>query len=149
MADMAEADDRVGFPGQRPRCVARMHGWFYDTHRRVFHHALHKDVKVILELGSWYGASTEYLARNAPQATVYAVDFWDNRFIIQDQADHYNDQSGASKEGSRVMRMLREHDLYETFLANLWPYRDRVVPLRMSTLEGVQVMFFLEPKIEI
>ena len=92
---------------------------------------------MILELGSWYGASTEYLAQNAPPgAKIYAVDFWDNRFIVQDQGDHYHD--GGTKEGSKVMRMLDRHDLYDTFLANLWRYRDTVVPLRMSTLDGVQ-----------
>ena len=120
-ADVDGADDvRVGWPAQRPRADPKMHGWFFDTHRRVFAHALKRDVKVILELGSWYGASTEYLAQKAPPGTkVYAVDFWDNRFIVQDQGDHYHD--GGTKEGSKVMRMLDRHDLYETFLANLWP----------------------------
>ena len=31
-----------------------MHGWFLETHKRVFNQLLRgDDVKVILELGSW------------------------------------------------------------------------------------------------
>ena len=32
---------------------------------------------------------------------------------------------------------VREHPLYGSFLANLWDVRERVVPLRMDTLDGV------------
>ena len=50
-AAVAEDDVRVGWPSQRPRAEPKMHGWFYDTHRRVFEHAFQREVKVILELG--------------------------------------------------------------------------------------------------
>lgn len=40
---------------------AVMHGWFFETHERVFSYAIQKlKPKVILELGSWYGASTKW-----------------------------------------------------------------------------------------
>ena len=50
----AREDARVGFPSQFPACGPHMHGWFLETHKRVFGQLLRgDDVKVILELGSW------------------------------------------------------------------------------------------------
>ena len=47
-------DERVGFPSRYPACGPHMHGWFLETHKRVFNQLLRgDDVKVILELGSW------------------------------------------------------------------------------------------------
>jgi hypothetical protein len=37
--------------------------------------------------------------------------------------------------------MLRSHSLYETFLQNLWEYKDRVTTLKMKTTEGLQYLF--------
>ena len=87
-----------------------------------------------------YGASTEWLARNAPHATVYAVDLWDEQFILKEQADHYRPRHGEQRAGREppFVRMLREHPMYGSFLANMWPFRERVVPLRMDTVAGVE-----------
>jgi len=85
--------------------------------------------------GSWYGASTRWLAEACPRATVFAVDWWDDAFILDEQADHYETM------GRRKLRaMLDRHPLWDTFRANLWDLRDRVVPLRMATVEGVDFL---------
>ena len=131
-----------------------MHGWFLPTHERVFNAVLDSSVKTILELGSWsarrrravnrrrhpcphprYGASTEWLARACPRATVYAVDLWEDKFILDAQRDHYQTMGDG-----KLTRMLRAHPLYDTFLANLWDRRESVVPLRMDTVAGVRLL---------
>ena len=107
-----------------------MHGWFLETHKRVFKALLSPEkTSVILELGSWYGASTKWLADYCPQATVYAVDLWRDDFILNEQLDHY------STMGERKLhQMLRDHPLKDTFLSNLWDHRDHLVPLCMTTV---------------
>ena len=47
--------------------------------------------------------------------------------------------SAATRRSARTfVRMLREHPMYGSFLANMWPFRERVVPLRMDTVAGVE-----------
>ena len=123
----------IGWPSKKPRARRFMHGWFLATHERVFDHVLTEDVTTILELGSWYGASTEWLAKKCPSAKIYAVDLWEDDFILDEQRDHY----GTMGE-TKLTRMLREHPLYDTFLANLWDYKATVVPLKMQTVDGVR-----------
>lgn len=122
----------VGWPDRRPRASPFMHGWFLATHERVFAHVLKQKPTTILELGSWYGASTEWLAKRCPDATIYAVDLWEDAFILDEQRDHY-----STMGDQKLQRMLRSHPLYDTFLANLWDDRDTVVPLKMRTTAGV------------
>ena len=82
-----DLDNGIGWPSGRPREPRYRHGWFLPTHERVFERVLADvgEVKVILELGSWYGSSTEWLCERCPDAAVYAVDLWDDSFILDKQ----------------------------------------------------------------
>ena len=132
-----DLDNGIGWPHQRPREPRHRHGWFLPTHERVFERVLSdvKDVTVILELGSWYGSSTEWLAERCPDAAVYAVDLWDDSFILDKQRDHYSTMGDRKLE-----QLLDRHPLWDTFLANLYSFRDQVIPLKMETVSGVEVM---------
>ena len=132
-----DLDNGIGWPSGRPREPRYRHGWFLPTHERVFEKVLEDvgEVKVILELGSWYGSSTEWLCERCPDAAVYAVDLWDDSFILDKQRDHYSTMGDRKLEN-----LLNNHPLWDTFLANLWSYRDQVVPLKMETTQGVQVL---------
>jgi hypothetical protein len=124
------AESLVGFPTIKPNCRPFNHGWFLQTHVNVFTKIITDKVKVIIEIGSWYGASTRWLAETAPaNAKIYAIDMWDDNFILQD--DHYT---------SNKYSMISEHPLYDTFLVNLWNHRNRVVPLRMDGVAGLEYL---------
>jgi hypothetical protein len=122
-----------GFPTEPPNCSVFHHGWFLETHKRVFKAILQPSTAVIVELGSWYGSSTRWLVENS-EATVYAIDIWDDSFILNDS--HYNN----SNQNHDLRKMLRAHPLYPTFLRNLWEYKERVIPLRMRTTDGLQYL---------
>jgi len=76
----------------------------------------------IVELGAWLGLSTRRLADLAPAATIISVDHW------QGSPEHQRQE--------RYQKLLPR--LYETFLPRCWAYRERVVPLRMSTVDGLR-----------
>eukprot|EP00968_Pinguiococcus_pyrenoidosus_P004079 scaffold268_cov236-Pinguiococcus_pyrenoidosus.AAC.22 len=97
-------DPRVGWPGEPPEVPSRPHGWFKPTHERVFRAVLASvpEVRCIIELGSWYGASTKWLAQHAPGAVVYAIDLWDDEFILRD--DHYDKVRTMCAAGLRIER---------------------------------------------
>jgi hypothetical protein len=50
---------------------------------------LSSQTRCVLELGSWLGSSTRFIADHAPNAVIICVDLWDNNFIKEQQGDHY------------------------------------------------------------
>lgn len=121
----------VGFPAEHPGVPTKEHGWFLDTHKRVFARVITPKTKIIVELGSWFGSSAKWFCENT-NAIIYAIDIWDDGFILRDE--HYVDSN------SKLSRLLRDHPLYPTFLANLWSKQDRLVPLRMKTVDGLRFL---------
>ncbi len=65
------------------------HGWFYPPHKTVLAELLTKDTQCVVELGSWLGKSTLFIAERAPNAVIVCIDLWDNEFIKGPQGDHY------------------------------------------------------------
>jgi hypothetical protein len=81
----------------------------------VFH-----STRLIVEVGSWVGRSTRYLANLAPQASVIAIDHWQGRL------EHLGDPEFAT---------LLPH-LYEAFLSACWDYRNQIIPVKADSLQG-------------
>lgn len=106
------------------------HGWFYEAHRTVLRHVLTEHTKVVVELGSWLGNSTEFIAKHAPNAIIFAVDLFDNNFILKQQADHYG-------HDFTQLNVLKKLPLLETFILNMWNHRDRVIPVKMETAQAM------------
>ncbi len=100
------------------------HGWYLwkDIFAKLL--ADHK-IKVVIEVGSWLGASTRDIARQLPEGgKLYAVDHW---------------------QGSP--EMFRHEDerkllptLYQQFLSNVIHagLTDKIVPVRMPSLEAAE-----------
>lgn len=96
-------------------------GWFHGDNRWLLQELLDEKTDVILELGAFLGLSTKYLAEYAPAATVVTIDHWQ-----------------GSKEHVGRTELLDVIDrLFETFCVHLWEYRDRVIPMRTTTIAGM------------
>jgi hypothetical protein len=87
--------------------------------------------RVIVELGAWLGLSTRFLAATAPRATIVSIDHWHG------SPEHHQDPA--------LQHLLPT--LYESFLVNCWDRRERIIPLRMGTIEGLREIarFKLKP----
>ena len=114
---------RYGWPAVSPGLPFDDHGWFGWCHQAVLDAVLPRDSKIIVELGSWLGKSTRFLLASAPRATVIAVDHW--------KGDQSILSGGEQEVADRLPR------LYEGFLSNCWEHRDRLIPLRRTTCEGL------------
>eukprot|EP01036_Dinobryon_divergens_P060952 gene60952-81270_t len=126
----------IGFPLTMPSNASYEHGWFLETHERVFKQLIKPSTKVIIEIGSWYGSSARWLAENSPdEAKVYAIDLWADDFIFND--NHY---SSETKGVNKIRKMLGEHPLYPTFLVNVWDLKDKIVPMRMDSVSGLEYL---------
>ncbi len=84
------------------------------------------DIKTVVELGSWAGASTRFFGfRVGKEGTVYAVDHW------LGTPGHLGEQTDS-----------RLPHIYQLFLSNIrdMGLSDRIVPLRMSTEEAAKAL---------
>jgi predicted O-methyltransferase YrrM len=107
------------FPVVKPTVSPDPHGWFNKLNKEM----LIDDVKkstIIVELGSWLGLSTRWLCDNS-KATVYAIDHWNGSIEHQNRGD--------------VKDKLPT--LYDTFIVNCWDYKDRIIPIRGNSLDGL------------
>ena len=113
------------WPAERPSVTPRpSEGWLSDSVKNLFKLHVSSKNKLIVELGAWLGLSTRYMAERARGAAIITIDHW------RGGPEHVNDPAYAA--------MLPE--LYETFLANCWDHREQILPLRMSTLDGLDLV---------
>ena len=115
------------WPDQKPDVPPDDHGWFQGPNELVFKNLLSEKTSCVIELGSWLGKSTKFIAQHAPNATIYAVDHW------KGSPEHHEPHRTDVKDKLAT--------LYETFLVNLWEFKDRVKPLRMTTKEGLRLCY--------
>jgi hypothetical protein len=118
--------DIYPWPAARPKVqLPRVKGWI---HREPFHRTmkavLNKDAKLVVELGVWVGQSTLEILSKYPQITTVCVDHWEGSI------EH---KSGRKPEWTRELDRL-----YDKFLYMCWDYRDRIVPMKMDTVEGLR-----------
>jgi hypothetical protein len=125
-AALGHLADKHPWPAQRPEDAApgQEEGWLGAGTEVMLAGALTPATTLVVELGAWLGMSTRFIAEHAPHATVVSVDHW------QGSPEHHSQP--------RFQNLLPR--LYETFQARCWDYRERVVPLRMNTIEGLRAV---------
>jgi hypothetical protein len=117
---------RYSWPQLRPNVKVDPHGWFSDKIKvNALKALLNPSTKVIIELGSWLGMSTRIMLNAAPNATLIAVDHWKGSLEHQDDPVYKNKIS----------------TLYEVFLANCWNFKERLIPVKENTINGLQIIY--------
>lgn len=99
-------------------------GWFVGERVYASAVAAAKDGAKFVEVGSWKGKSSSFMgveiANSGKQIDFYCVDHWEG----SDERAHKNDAD------------VQAGTLFEAFLANVAPVKDRIKPLRMSSLDA-------------
>lgn len=112
---------RYPWPETCPKVEPNGLGWLADETALVLKRAVDHNTKLIVELGAWFGMSTRFLLKHAPNATVISVDHW---------------------MGSRNINLRPEFAAlvpiaYETFIRNQWKVRDRLVAMKTTSDVGL------------
>lgn len=97
------------------------HGWYVNS-KQIKRLIEERNVKIIVEVGSWLGSSTMHFATTLPKGgKVYAVDHW----------------LGSKEEQTEEYSVLLK-DLYRQFLSNIIHRGlvSKVIPIRMESLEA-------------
>jgi hypothetical protein len=102
-----------------PNVPKNDHGWFPKWNEELLV-PLVTNKLLIVELGSWLGKSTRYWLNNS-RARVSCIDTW------LGSMDHQGREDVKDKLPT----------LYETFLVNQSDFKERVYPLRASTIKGM------------
>ncbi|NGX39783.1 MAG: hypothetical protein KR126chlam1_01116 [Chlamydiae bacterium] len=104
-----------------------LHGWFgINNQNHLSSFFRRKDIKSVIELGSWTGLSTVFFARKVgPDGVVFAVDTW-----LGSEAEEVH------------QRDPRLNHLYQLFLSNVKQksLQDVIVPIRMRTSEAAKAL---------
>lgn len=113
------------WPTERPSVIPeRNHGWLRTSVRELLERKLTDQTHLIVELGSWLGLSTRFILKAAPKAAVIAIDHW------KGSPEHFKMPDAA--------KLLPQ--LFETFLVNCWESQETLLPLRMSTQDGLNLV---------
>ena len=83
-----------------------------------------RNIRIILEIGSFLGGSVRHWLKVCPEAIVIAVDPWSSDWDVS----KYAKDNGKSRW--IVDQLARPEGFYQTFLANLWDLRQNVIPVR-------------------
>jgi len=112
------------YPAEKPMVPANHHGWLSECNKQVL--AGRKNINIILEIGSWLGMSARFLCESYPKAQVICVDHW------QGSSEHIRDYPEYLPT------------LYETFIVNCWKYRDRITPVKLRSLDAIELISSLD-----
>jgi predicted O-methyltransferase YrrM len=122
-AAINEFASQFHWPAEKPDVPAPPErDWLYPATRDLLANAVPADSRLIVEVGSWTGRSTRYLADLAPRASIVAIDHWEG------SVEHEQDPELAE--------FLPR--LFDTFLSESWEYRNRIIPLRARSVEGLR-----------
>ncbi len=87
---------------------------------------------IVVELGSWLGASTTFMAKNSNASChIYAVDIWSE-----------TKQCAESIKFSKDEPRIFFDEIYQQFLSNIihLGLTDKIIPIRMDTLEAARCL---------
>ena len=112
------------WPDQRPGIEPSQHGWLHPTVAEVLASNLSDETAIVVEVGSWLGKSARFILDHAPHAQLYCIDTW----------------QGSPEHQARPEWRDKLPTLYETFLSSCWDYRDRLYPVRMDSLDGLNLL---------
>lgn len=127
-APLASLRERYPWPETCPKVAPKNHGWF--SGKDIFPRWAGPQVKVVVELGSWLGLSAKWFVNNCPNAAVICVDHWEG------SREHHKNPNYAQFLPT----------LYDTFLVNMWQWRDRIIPVRSTSVEGLKEIHSLGVK---
>lgn len=113
------------WPTARPEVPIRKNeGWFHESVRDAFEELLNDRTSIVVELGSWLGLSTRFIAARAPNAVVIAIDHW------KGSPEHHR------REDLKDLLPV----LYETFLTSCWDFKNQIIPVRLNSDDGLRTI---------
>jgi hypothetical protein len=111
------------WPEEEPQVGHDWSGFFSNRHKDLFKKIITDKTEVVLELGSWLGKSSRFIAQTLPDnGIVICVDHWKG-------SPEFNDNAKLSG---------RIPTAFETFTKNQWGLKDKTIAIKDSTQDGIK-----------
>jgi hypothetical protein len=120
------------WPPSRPTREVEWHGWLAPLTHEAIQEQCPKDAGLIVECGSWGGLSTKLFLEYAPDAIVVCIDHWCQ---YPEQYEHLI----IPPEAERLLPVI-----FDVFCANHWDSRQRIIPVRLDTITGLEIVAELD-----
>jgi len=127
LVGLAKLKARYQFPAKKPQIAENDFGWFGKPSEAALGQFLGEETKVILEIGSFLGKSTRWMLDKAPYATIICIDTW------LGSAEHHIDET--AKQDRELL-----DNMYEIFCKNNWHLKDRIIPIRNTSMVGIDIV---------
>jgi hypothetical protein len=134
-----------GWPEKLKNIPEIDHGWFRPGNIELLDLLIEKDMKCVIELGSWLGKSTKFLLERAPKAVIFAVDIWLNEYFENDC--HYDSNAAI------FANIINGCSIYDQFLVNTSKFRSKkvlnasgceefvgLIPCKLDSCEALQIL---------
>lgn len=120
----SKIQERYPWPKDCPPLAAVPWSMDYGGRRLITDLLTERDVRVVLEIGSFVGGSTRQWLNASPKVVVMCIDPWAD---ITGRRPHLD----SHPVGSAFNRQLRTPEgLFHSFLSSTWDVKDRVIPVR-------------------
>ena len=135
--------ERYPWPRDCPSLAPIPWSMDYGGRRLITDLLTQRDVKVVLEIGSFVGGSARQWLNASPAAVVICIDPWSD---VVGERPHLD----SHPVGSAFSRQLRMPEgLFQSFLASMWDVKDRVIPVRGRSEEKLPQLAALGLKPEL
>jgi len=113
--------NKFKFPNKKPNLKKKLEGWLAKGNKILLNKYISKNTKLIIEFGSWLGLSADYMFKHSHKdCIIICVDWW--------------------KGDTSIGYVDDEDKLYNTFIVNMWEYKDRLIPLRMDGRDAIKYL---------
>ena len=115
------------FPKNKPNANPNLHGWLGEGNQLLLKKYISNDIKLVFEFGSWLGLSANFILNNTnscKNCKIVCIDTWEGDWSI--------------KQTTKYKKHLQ--NLYDTFIVNMWKWKDRLIPVKM---DGRKAMKYL------
>ena len=89
------------------------------------------------ELGSWFGKSSKYFSSKLGNGKLYCIDLWYNDYIIHKKYNNFIDDQYNIHD----KELLKNRNLYSTFLNNTYESKNIIIPVKTDTLSGIELLY--------
>ena len=121
------------WPEEKPDLPFDEHGWFTEDNKVSLKQFIKSDTLVILEIGAWLGKSTRWLL-NESKAIVITIDTWEGSKEHKPKEVEDNSLNFFNECKNRLPI------LYDQFIANCWDYKASLIPVKLSSPLGIDVV---------
>ena len=121
------------WPNKKPNIPPFAHRFASGYNDRLFDKYVKPDMGVIVDVGTWLGWSAREFIKRTETGLVYTIDNW----------------TGVPAAHTFSMPSSVLDNLRDVFIVNSWEYRDRIRMIESDTIEGLSLVWGLEPKVDL